>query len=90
MKDKGAYELRLVLIGPTCNAGEQSPRQQILIDIPLDGIGPVIIQSNDAISPVFTLWLTLMLMFIGKLHSAPLRCCMWWHREPYGIHEIHV
>lgn len=37
-----------------------------MIDIPLDVIGPVTLKSDDAISPVFTLWLTLMLMFIGK------------------------
>lgn len=66
--------------------GSQSPKQQISIDIPLDGLGPVTLSSDNVISPVFTLWLTLMLMFIGEAcdllhHSSILIWCFRSHVE---------
>jgi len=45
--------------------GSTQPSQTLQITS-LDGLGPVNIASDTAISPVFTLWLTLMLMFIGE------------------------
>ena len=35
------------------------------VDIPLDGLGLVGFPAADAISPVFTLWITLVLMYLG-------------------------
>ena len=38
----------------------------LIPDFPLDSLRPVTITGDaEAISPVFTLWLTLMIMFIG-------------------------
>jgi len=45
--------------------GSTQPSQTLQITS-LDGLGPVNVASDTAISPVFTLWLTLMLMFIGE------------------------
>lgn len=36
------------------------------IDIPLDGIGLVGMPAAEAISPVFTLWITLVVMYLGE------------------------
>ena len=38
----------------------------LTIDIPLDGMGLVGIPAAEAISPVFTLWITLVVMYLGK------------------------
>ncbi len=36
------------------------------IDIPLDGMGLVGMPAAEAISPVFTLWITLVVMYLGE------------------------
>lgn len=36
------------------------------MDIPLDGMGFVSIPASEIISPVFTLWTTLVIMYIGE------------------------
>lgn len=37
------------------------------VDIPLDGIGLISIPAAEIISPVFTLWITLVMMYLGAL-----------------------
>ena len=44
------------------------------IDIPLDGIGLVGMPAAEAISPVFTLWITLVVMYIGERPKLCLAC----------------
>lgn len=39
------------------------------VDIPLDGIGLISIPAAEIISPVFTLWITLVIMYIGMPSS---------------------
>ena len=61
-----------------CVAGEgaglgttQTKGPQILnIDIPFDGLGLISIPASETISPVFTMWITLVAMYTGMfLHS---------------------
>lgn len=40
--------------------------ESLSIDIPLDGMGVVGFPAEEAISPVFTLWITLVLMYLSK------------------------
>ena len=42
------------------------------VDVPLDGRGLVGIPANKAISPVFTVWCTLVLMYIGARSSTEM------------------
>ncbi len=44
------------------------------VDIPLDGMGFVSIPASEIISPVFTLWTTLVIMYIGGPLAAQSRC----------------
>lgn len=39
------------------------------VDIPLDGIGLISIPAAEIISPVFTLWITLVIMYMGAYHA---------------------
>lgn len=38
------------------------------IDFPLDGKGAIPVPADGILSPVLTMWITLMLLYIGKLH----------------------
>ena len=52
---------------------------QILnIDVPFDGLGLISIPASETISPVFTMWITLVAMYTGELTSEPQSC----HRQP--------
>lgn len=44
--------------------------ESLSVDVPLDGMGLIGFPAADAISPVFTLWITLVLMYLG---TAPLQ-----------------
>ena len=57
------------------------------VDIPLDGIGLISIPAAEIISPVFTLWITLVIMYLGGRQptSSPVprkcsmqACCPIW------------
>ena len=46
----------------------QTKSPQILnIDIPFDGLGLISIPASETISPVFTMWITLVAMYTGML-----------------------
>jgi hypothetical protein len=47
-------------------AAPPRPASYILIDQPLDGLGILPVPAGDVISPVFTLWLTLLLLFVAN------------------------
>ena len=55
-----------------CHAGEGANTKNDVdspvayVDIPLDGRGLIAISAAETISPVFTLWVTLVLMYLGK------------------------
>lgn len=40
------------------------------VDIPLDGIGLISIPAAEIISPVFTLWITLVIMYMGMRQTS--------------------
>ena len=50
------------------------------VDIPLDGIGLISIPAAEIISPVFTLWITLVIMYMGTRQTTsshvPKMCLM--------------
>lgn len=51
----------------------QTKSPQILnIDIPFDGLGLISIPASETISPVFTMWITLVAMYTGMLMTALL------------------
>ncbi len=50
----------------TAASPARAPSQYILIDQPLDGLGILSVPAGDVISPVFTLWLTLLLLFVAN------------------------
>ena len=61
--------MTLSLGGTGEGAGVQKDRglmDSLSVDIPLDGLGLVGFPAADAISPVFTLWITLVLMYLGQ------------------------
>ncbi len=37
----------------------------LAVDVPLDGRGPTAIPASETMSPVFTLWITLVAMYLG-------------------------
>lgn len=47
------------------NASSSFSTPYLNVDIPLDGMGFVSIPASEIISPVFTLWTTLVVMYIG-------------------------
>lgn len=49
----------------------QTKSPQILnIDIPFDGLGLISIPASETISPVFTMWITLVAMYTGMPMTA--------------------
>ena len=50
----------------------QPKSAQILnIDVPFDGLGLISIPASETISPVFTMWITLVAMYTGiPLHPS--------------------
>jgi Flp pilus assembly protein TadB len=55
--------------GMGSRAGDSSgsfPNSYLSVDIPLDGMGFVSFPAAEIISPVFTLWTTLVIMYIGE------------------------
>ncbi len=48
------------------NENTNSSLSMLSIDIPLDGMGLVGMPAAEAISPVFTLWITLVVMYLGE------------------------
>ena len=58
-------------VGEGAGTKDKSLIESLSVDIPLDGLGLVGFPAADAISPVFTLWITLVLMYLSK--SMPLQ-----------------
>ena len=52
-----------------------SQKQTLTIDIPFDGKGAITIPAHEAISPVMTMWITLVAMYAGRACCVP--CCAW-------------
>jgi hypothetical protein len=46
--------------------GSVGPDRLIGIDFPLDGRGQVLVPAAAVLSPVFTMWVTLILVYIGE------------------------
>ena len=56
---------------PYANAGEAASKdkglmESLSVDIPLDGLGLIGFPAADAISPVYTIWITLVVMYLGE------------------------
>ena len=47
--------------------GQTKSPQILNIDIPFDGLGLISIPASETISPVFTMWITLVAMYTGML-----------------------
>ena len=45
--------------------GQTKSPQILNIDIPFDGLGLISIPASETISPVFTMWITLVAMYTG-------------------------
>jgi len=47
--------------------------ESLSVDIPFDGLGLIGFPATDAISPVYTVWITLVLMYLGaySFHTSP-------------------
>ena len=59
---------QIFAVGEDAGGGDDAKMSNYLnVDIPFDGLGLVDFPATDAISPVFTLWVTLILMYL----SAP-------------------
>lgn len=41
--------------------------ESLKVDIPFDGLGLIGFPAADAISPVYTIWITLVVMYLGLL-----------------------
>lgn len=48
-------------------AANGSEPRLVQIDLPLDGRGPISIPASDIISPILSMWLTLVLMYTGAV-----------------------
>lgn len=69
-----------MLEGEGAGLGTSQPKgAQILnIDVPFDGLGLISIPASETISPVFTMWITLVAMYTGELTPGPRSC----HQPP--------
>ena len=47
------------------NTGQPQAAQILNIDIPFDGLGLISIPASETISPVYTMWITLVAMYTG-------------------------
>lgn len=54
-------------LSPNNTSGSSVP-PYIHVDFPLDGLGIVTVPAGSVISPVFTMWITLVTLYIGE-HS---------------------
>lgn len=61
----------------TCSGncgGSNGGFQTVDVDFPLDGLGAVAVPAGSILSPVLTMWITLMVCYIGEgraLHPKP-------------------
>ena len=49
--------------------------ESLSVDIPFDGLGLIGLPAADAISPVYTVWITLVLMYLGGCTVRTLKYC---------------
>ena len=56
--------------GAGLNTGQPKAAQILNIDIPFDGLGLISIPASETISPVYTMWITLIAMYTGKDSSC--------------------
>ena len=61
--------------------------ESLSVDIPLDGLGLVGFPAADAISPVFTLWITLVLMYLGQPKTLQMTRAI---PHPAAVHTIRL
>ena len=43
--------------------------ESLTVDIPFDGLGLIGFPAADAISPVYTMWISLVVMYLGMFTS---------------------
>ena len=55
-----------VSAGEAANSKEKGLMESLSVDIPLDGLGLIGFPAADAISPVYTIWITLVVMYLGE------------------------
>ena len=60
-----------------------SQKQTLTIDIPFDGKGAITIPAHEAISPVMTMWITLVAMYAGEACCAS--CCTSLFQWDWGV-----
>ena len=60
--------------GEAASADSSVDSPVVYVDIPLDGRGLIAIPAAESISPVFTLWVTLVVMYLGELSAYALHC----------------
>ena len=53
-------------VGECAGKKEEVGLMDFTVDIPFDGLGLIGFPASDTISPVYTLWVTLVLMYIGQ------------------------
>lgn len=58
--------------GEGAGLGTTKSPQILNIDIPFDGLGLISIPASETISPVFTMWITLVAMYTGMLMTGLL------------------
>ena len=68
--------------GAALGTGQPKSAQILNIDVPFDGLGLISIPASETISPVFTMWITLVAMYTGMvaygtvigLHCSLVKC----------------
>lgn len=57
--------LILPFAGEAANSKDKSFVESLTVDIPFDGLGLIGFPAADAISPVYTMWISLVVMYLG-------------------------
>lgn len=67
----------------------QTKSPQILnIDIPFDGLGLISIPASETISPVFTMWITLVAMYTGmSMKALSIATIMPSYKDLFSHHQ---
>lgn len=68
-------DLTSFFTGEAASSKDKGLMESLSIDIPLDGLGLIGFPAADAISPVYTIWITLVVMYLGRSHM-PLLCLL--------------
>lgn len=57
-------------VGEAAVTKDKTLMESLTVDIPLDGLGLIGFPAADAISPVYTIWITLVVIYLGLHHSS--------------------